>query len=224
MTAVDWRCYLITAGTSRATVEKAAAAAAAGVGVVQVRAKDATTRELLDLTTRVARAVADLAPNTRVLVDDRADVAWAARRAGAPVHGVHLGWDDLPPRDARALLGPDAIIGLTTGTLELVKAAEEIADLIDYVGCGPFRRTPTKDSGREPLGVQGYPPLVTATRLPMVAIGDVTPTDVPGLAAAGVDGVAIVRAIMNAPDPASVVHAVLNGFAGSAQLRGAIDG
>ena len=130
MTAIDWRCYLITAGTSRATVERAAAAAAAGAGVVQVRAKDATTRELLELSTMVARAVADLAPNTRVLVDDRADVAWAARRAGEPVHGVHVGWDDLPPRDVRALLGPDAIIGLTTGTSALVKAAEELADVI----------------------------------------------------------------------------------------------
>lgn len=219
MTAVDWRCYLVTAGTSRATVEKAAAAAAAGAGVVQVRAKDATTRELLDLTTSVARAVATVAPSTRVLVDDRADIAWAARRAGEPVHGVHIGWDDLPPRDARALLGPDAIIGLTTGTLELVEAAEGLAEVIDYVGCGPFRSTPTKNSGREPLGVQGYPPLVAATRLPLVAIGDVTPTDVPDLAAAGVNGVAIVRAIMNAPDPTPVVRAVLDGFASPAPLR-----
>ncbi|OKL52959.1 thiamine-phosphate diphosphorylase [Bowdeniella nasicola] len=209
---VDWRCYLVTSGFGRETVEKAAAAAAAGAGVVQVRLKDATTRELLAFTIEVATSVAAVAPSTRVLVDDRADVAFAAMHTGHPVHGVHLGWDDLPAAEARAMLGPDAIIGLTTGTLPLVEAADELADIIDYVGCGPFRRTPTKDSGREPLGVEGYPPLVAATSLPLVAIGDVTPNDVPGLAEAGVAGVALVRAIMDAPDPSSVVQQVLAGF------------
>lgn len=62
------------------------------------------------------------------------------------------------------------------------------------------------------MGFDGYPPLVAATRLPMVAIGDVTPADVPGLAASGVAGVAIVRAIMGADDPAAVVRSVLEGF------------
>jgi thiamine-phosphate pyrophosphorylase len=110
------------------------------------------------------------------------------------------------------MLGPDAIIGLTTGTLELVQAAERVADVIDYIGCGPFRPTPTKDSGRPALGLSGYPPLVAATSLPLVAIGDVQPADVPGLAAAGVAGVALVRAIMDAPDPGAVVSQVLAGF------------
>ncbi|QOQ38532.1 thiamine phosphate synthase [Trueperella pecoris] len=214
MKNVDWRCYLVTSGTGPETVTTTAAAAQAGAGVVQVRAKSAGARDLLELTVAVARAVAAVAPHTRVVVDDRADVAFAAMRAGEPVHGVHLGWDDLPAADARAMLGPDALIGLTTGTLELVQAADRLADVVDYVGCGPFRRTPTKDSGREPLGFDGYPALVAATRLPMVAIGDVQVADVPGLAATGVDGVAIVRAIMNAPDPAQVVKDVLAGFAG----------
>lgn len=209
---VDWRCYVITSGSGGEVVAKAAAAAAAGAGVVQIRAKDLGTRALLELTCAVARAVVAANPRTRVLVDDRADVAWAARRRGEPVHGVHLGWDDLHPRDARALLGPDAIIGLTTGTLELVQAAQGLADVVDYVGCGPFRSTPTKDSGREPLGVDGYPPLVAATELPLIAIGSVTPDDAPRLAAAGVAGVALVRAVMDAPDPAAVVRRVLAGF------------
>lgn len=206
---VDYRVYLVTSGTGRRTVETAAAAAGAGAGVVQVRAKDATTRDLLALVAAVADAVAAANPATRVVVDDRADVAFAARLAGHAVHGVHLGADDLPPRAARALLGPDAIIGLTTGTLALVEAANEVADVLDYVGAGPFRPTPTKDSGRAPLGVTGYAPLVAASRVPVVAIGDVRVDDVAALAGTGIAGVAMVREIGDAADPAAVVRAAL---------------
>lgn len=209
---LDLRCYLVTAGTGRRTVEVAAAAAAAGAGVVQVRAKEASTAELLELVLAVAEAVRSTGAGTRVLVDDRADVAAAARRRGAAVHGVHLGQDDLPVADARALLGPEAIIGLTTGTLDLVRGAEEVRDQIDYLGAGPFRRTPTKDSGRPPLGIEGYRPLVAASSLPIVAIGDVAPADSAALASTGVAGVALVRAIMGAPDPAAVVRQVLAGI------------
>jgi thiamine-phosphate pyrophosphorylase len=210
--ALDLRCYLVTSGTDRRTVEAAAAAAFAGAGVVQVRAKDATAAELLALTCAVAEAVHAARPATRVLVDDRADVAVAARLRGAEVHGVHLGQDDLPVTAARALLGRAAVIGLTTGTLELVRAAEALRGVIDYIGAGPFRPTPTKDSGRKPLGVAGYPALTAATSLPIVAIGGVTPGDVPALAGTGVAGVALVRAVMDAPDPGAVVREVLAGF------------
>lgn len=212
--ALDLRCYLVTSGTGRRTVEVAAAAAAAGAGVVQVRAKDVPTAELLQLVLAVAEAVRAANPGTRVLVDDRADVAAAARRRGAAVHGVHLGQDDLPVTDARALLGPDALIGLTTGTLELVRAAEEGRDQVDYLGAGPFRLTPTKDSGRPPLGIEGYRALTAASSLPIVAIGDVTPEDAPALVQAGAAGVALVRAVMDAPDPARTVRTVLAGIAG----------
>ncbi|MDN6761963.1 thiamine phosphate synthase [Acidipropionibacterium jensenii] len=209
---LDIRCYLVTSGTDRHTVETAARAAAAGAGMVQVRAKQLPTAELLALLTVVAEAVHRAAPATRVVVDDRADVAFAAMHAGTPVHGVHLGWDDLPVEAARAMLGPDAIIGLTTGTADLVRRADALSEYIDYLGCGPFRPTPTKNSGRTPLGVEGYRPLVAETRLPMVAIGDVGPQDAPALAATGVAGVAVVRAIMTADHPEDVVHQILRAF------------
>lgn len=209
---LDLRCYLVTSGTGRRTVEVAAAAAAAGAGVVQVRAKDATAAELLELTCAVAESVHAARPATRVLVDDRADVAFAARARGAQVHGVHLGQDDLPVTAARTLLGSEAIVGLTTGTPELVRAAEALRGQIDYIGAGPFRPTPTKNSGRDPIGTAGYSGLVAATSLPVVAIGGVTPDDVPALAGAGAAGVALVRAIMDAADPGAVVRGVLAGF------------
>lgn len=209
---LDVRCYLVTSGTDRHTVDVAATAAAAGAGMIQIRAKEASTADLLMLTLAVAGAVHAARPATRVVVDDRADVAFAARLRGAAVHGVHLGQDDLPVADARALLGPQALIGLTTGTIELVRRAEEVSDLIDYVGAGPFQPTPTKDSGRQPLGVGGYRKLVAATNLPIVAIGNISPEDVPALARTGVAGVALVRAIMGAEDPGSVVQDTIAAF------------
>lgn len=206
---LDLRCYLVTSGTGQRTVDVAAAAAAGGAGMIQVRAKDASTAELLELTCALAAAVHEARPATRVVVDDRVDVALAARLRGAPVHGVHLGQDDLPVAEAREILGPEAIIGLTTGTRETVRGAEGIRHLLDYIGAGPFRPTPTKDSGREPLGVDGYGALVAATRLPVVAIGGITPADVEALAGTGIAGVALVRAIMDAEDPAGVARDVV---------------
>ncbi|MDN5822192.1 MAG: thiamine phosphate synthase, partial [Brachybacterium sp.] len=80
---LDLRCYLVTSGTGRRTVEVAAAAASAGAGVVQGRAKEATAAELLELVLAVAGAVQTANPAARVLVDDRADVAAVARARGA---------------------------------------------------------------------------------------------------------------------------------------------
>ncbi|MTD91046.1 thiamine phosphate synthase [Corynebacterium hiratae] len=209
----DLRCYFVTGkGTPAEIVRIAAAAARGGAGVVQVRSKPISARDLYHLGREVARAVAQANPETRVLIDDRVDVAAALRHAGEPVHGVHVGQDDLPVAAARALLGPDAIIGLTTGTRELVESANDAADVIDYIGCGPFRATPTKDSGRSPLGLHAYPELVKLSRVPLVAIGDVTAEDAADLAATGVAGLAVVRGIMHAADPEAYCRELLAGF------------
>ncbi|WPF65337.1 MULTISPECIES: thiamine phosphate synthase [unclassified Corynebacterium] len=207
---LDLRCYLVTGPGDAAWV--ATAAARGGAGVVQVRSKPINPRDLLDLATEVARAVAQANPATRVLIDDRVDIAAALMHRGEHVHGVHLGQEDLPVRDARAILGPRAIIGLTTGTLPLVEAANEVAEVIDYIGAGPYRPTPTKDSGRPPLGVAGYEPLVRASRVPVVAIGDVTAADAPALAATGVAGVALSRGLMRADNPEATAREVVGAF------------
>lgn len=210
----DLRCYFVTgtADSPADVVRIAAAAARGGAGIVQVRSKPISARDLYQLGQDVARAVAEANPETRVLIDDRVDVALALRHNGEPVHGVHLGQDDLPVEQARALLGPDAIIGLTTGTRELVEKANEVAGFIDYIGCGPFRATPTKDSGRPPLGLDSYPELVELSRVPLVAIGDVTADDAAALAATGVAGLAVVRGIMHADDPEAYCRELLSGF------------
>ncbi len=206
----DPRCYFITGRGSRDhIVDVARRAVAGGARMVQVRSKPITARELYALTEAVALAVGETA---HVLVDDRIDIALALRHRGLPVHGVHVGQDDLHVRDVRALLGEDAIIGLTTGTRTLVEAANEHADVLDYIGAGPFRPTPTKDSGRPPLGLEGYRELVELSQVPVVAIGDVTADDAPALADTGVAGLAVVRGLMESDDPTRYVQRLLTGF------------
>lgn len=210
---LDLRCYLITAsGTFDEVIATATQAARGGAGIIQVRSKPISARDLFELSRRLSRAVYEENPATHVVIDDRADVAAALMRAGENVHGVHVGQDDLPVTAVREFLGPDAIIGLTTGTLELVRAVEQVSDIVDYIGCGPFRATPTKDSGRAPIGLKGYPALVDASPVPLVAIGDVTAADAPALAAAGVDGVAVVRGFAHSDDPAAYAREILEAF------------
>lgn len=217
---LDLRCYFVTgrpqdpAGLA-SVVDIAAAAARGGAGVIQLRSKPINVRDLTELAITTAAAVHEANPHTRVLIDDRVDVA-AALMPNHHIHGVHIGQDDLDPRFARKVLGPKAIIGLTTGTLELVHQANEYADVIDYIGAGPFRPTPTKESGRSPLGLEGYPPLVAASTLPVVAIGDVRADDASALAGTGVAGVALVREFMNSADPQALARRISSSFGSDA--------
>lgn len=181
------------------------AAVHAGVRTVQVRDKHASARDLLALTVAVATAVGDRAA---VVVDDRLDVALAARHAGHPVAGVHLGQSDVPVTAARALLGPDAHVGLTANTPEhLADAARLPSGTVDLLGVGVVHPTATKADHPPALGHDGFARLARATDLPCVAIGGVTLDDVPGLRAAGAAGVAVVSGICAAPDPGAAAAA-----------------
>lgn len=219
---LDLRCYVVTGnGSQDDIVATAAQAAAGGAGVIQVRSKPIGAGQLLKLAEKVSLAVAEANPATKILIDDRVDIAAILMRRGLPVHGVHVGQSDIPVTDVRELLGPDAIIGLTTGTAELIQQANEYADIIDYVGAGPFRPTPTKDSGRAPIGLEGYPQLVELSKLPIVAIGDVQPADVAALASTGIAGVAMVRAFIEAPSATELAQQIIADFSAGLQMSGA---
>ncbi|MGO2896741.1 thiamine phosphate synthase [Corynebacterium casei] len=219
---LDLRCYVVTGnGSQDDIVVTAAQAAAGGAGVIQVRSKPIGAGQLLKLAEKVSLAVAEANPATKILIDDRVDIAAILIRRGLPVHGVHVGQSDIPVTDVRELLGPDAIIGLTTGTAELIQQANEYADIIDYVGAGPFRPTPTKDSGRDPIGLDGYPRLVELSQLPIVAIGDVQPADVTALASTGIAGVAMVRAFIEAPSATELAQQIIADFSAGLQMSGA---
>ncbi len=167
-------------------------ALAAGVGFLQLRDKTASTRDLLEQ----AKAMVRLSREHRCLfvVNDRVDVAMAS---GA--HGVHLGADDMPVATARWLMGPEALIGASVRTPEEALAAWK--DGADYLGANIVFHTPTKPDPREPLGLSGVGLLANATPLPLVAIGGINISNARSVIDAGATGIAVVSAIMSAPDP-----------------------
>lgn len=189
------------------------AAVAAGVRIVQVRDKTASARDLLALTAAVADAVGDRA---LVVVDDRLDVALAARSAGHRVAGVHLGQSDVPASAARALLGPDAHVGLTANTTRhLVEVATMPRGTVDLLGVGVVHPTSTKPDHPPALGVAGFGRLAATTSVPCVGIGGVGLDDVGPLRQAGAAGVAIVSGICAAPDPGAAAAAYVAAWDGA---------
>lgn len=207
MRPLDLSVYLVTDTRQcgvRGVPAVVAAAVVGGVRTVQIRDHDASAAELLALVLAVAEVLDD---STTLLVDDRVDVALAARLAGARVHGVHVGQSDLPVAAARALLGPDAVVGLTANTTAHLDAVHALpAGTVDYLGVGVIRPTTTKPDHPAPLGIDGFAALAAATALPCVAIGGVDARDAAPLRAAGAAGLAVVSAICTAADPADAAR------------------
>ncbi|MFN2589396.1 MAG: thiamine phosphate synthase [Actinomycetota bacterium] len=172
---------------------------AAGVDIVQLREKDAEARDLL----RWADAFRDASERHAALfiVNDRPDVALAA---GAD--GVHLGQNDLPVEVARRILGPDAIVGLSTHAPEQLDEASPAAD---YVTAGPVYETPTKPE-RAPAGLAHVRYAAAHERRPWFAIGGINESNVSDVIAAGATRIVVVRAVTEAPDPATAVRRLLS--------------
>ena len=186
------------------------AAVGAGVAVVQLRDKVATGGELFARALDLADVVAG---RCAFVIDDRLDVALAARDRGARVDGIHLGQSDLPVDAARALLGADALIGWTANTpAHLAAAAALPPGTVDYLGVGVIRATATKPDHPRPLGVDGFAALAASTPLPCVAIGGIDVDDVAALRRAGAAGIAVVSVVCGADDPGAVVRDLRAGW------------
>jgi thiamine-phosphate pyrophosphorylase len=182
-------------------VALAQAILAGGARLLQLRAKDVPTGDLVALARAVKRHT-DRA-GARLIINDRADVA---RVVGAA--GVHLGQDDLPPAAARAIVGPTALIGWSTHNADQLDAAVRAGD-IDYVAFGPIFATRSK---RNPDPVQGLAALAAVRArcpLPLVAIGGIDATTMAPALAAGADAVAVIGAICGADDPTAATRALL---------------
>jgi thiamine-phosphate pyrophosphorylase len=180
-----------------------AAAVHGGVTAVQLRAKSATTLELLELA-RNLNAVCREA-NVPFIVNDRVDVALAAEADGA--HVGHIGEEDLSPHDARRLLGPEAIVGVSVGTPQ--EAHSATSQGASYVSAGPMFATSTKSNAGPAAGEGLLRGVRVVTRLPLVVIGGITPERARALFAAGADGVCVGAAILRAPDPESAARAFI---------------
>jgi len=167
----------------------------AGVSMVQLRDKGAEGRVLLETAKSWLAVLRPL--GVPLIVNDRADVA-----AAAGADGVHLGQNDLPVGAARAILGPQAIIGLS---LESPDGDPEGAD---YVAASPVFSTPTKTNTSPPLGLEGLRRLAQRLDLPVVGIGGMDLQTAPAAIAAGAAGVAVVSAILAAPDRPATTKAL----------------
>jgi thiamine-phosphate pyrophosphorylase len=180
-----------------------------GATLVQLRDKHNDTRVMVE----EARAIKSaLAPHrVPLLVNDRVDVALAA---GAD--GVHVGQGDMAVEDARRLLGPGAIIGLSIKTPAQAEAAP--IDLLDYVGIGGVFATTSKDNPNPPIGAAGLARIVEvfrrrAPKLPLCAIAGIDATNAGAAVTAGADGVAVISALSLAaspPDAARALRAVVD--------------
>jgi thiamine-phosphate pyrophosphorylase len=171
-------------------------AAGAGAKLFQYRNKSASMKEAYAEAMVLRKIAATL--GVTFLVNDRCDLALAVE-----ADGVHLGQDDLPYRYARAIMGADKLIGLSTHNPRQVQEADRLKP--DYIGFGPIFKPGSKQDHDPVVGIQGLKEVRRLTSLPIFAIGGITLEHVGEVRRAGADGVAVISAIVAAPD---VRHAV----------------
>lgn len=204
MNRKDLSLYLVTdrpLSLGRPIEEVVTAAVEGGVTMVQLREKECSTGEFITL----ARTLKDaLAPHgVPLIINDRVDVALAV-----DAEGVHIGQSDMSYEDARRLLGPDKIIGLSVENFSDLERANSLE--VDYVGISPVYGTPTKRDTAEPFGLEGLRRAVALSVHPTVAIGGMNATTIGEVMLSGVDGVAVVSAICSAPSPREAAQELLD--------------
>lgn len=165
---------------------------------VQLRMKGATDAEMLPVALEAQKMSKEA--GATFIIDDHVELV---KQIGAD--GVHLGKKDMPISEAREILGPDFIIGGTANTFEDVKSHYESG--ADYIGCGPFRFTTTKQGLSPILGLEGYTHIAQQMKtcgipLPIVAIGGITAEDIPAIMQTGVTGIALSGTVLRAENPA----------------------
>jgi thiamine-phosphate pyrophosphorylase len=188
------------AAGGRSIAETVRQALEAGVRSVQLRDKTATDGELLSLAVELRSLCWEY--GALFLVNDRVGLAKASS-----ADGVHLGQDDMPAVDARRILGPEAVIGVSVRTVGEARAAERAG--ADYVAANMVFATATKADLPCPLGLEAVRDLKAAVGIPLVAIGGITTENAAEVRAAGADGLAVVSAIMSSPDVPAAVLALL---------------
>jgi thiamine-phosphate pyrophosphorylase len=166
-----------------------AAATRAGVSAIQIRERDLPTRDLLELTRGALQAAR--ATSTRIIVNDRLDVA-----LGLGAAGVHLGRESLPVREARRIAPSGSLIGASCHSLE--EALEAEAEGADYILLGPIYSTPSKVPFGPPLGLEKLREAAGRVRIPVLALGGLTVERARECRAAGAAGIAAIRLFQEA--------------------------
>ena len=185
-------CLIIDADLLGAVADDAARSALeAGVRFFQYRNKSGTRRAIYETCRRLSVLLKQ--SNATFIVNDHPDIALAV-----DADGVHLGQDDLPADEARRLLGGGRIIGVSTHNREQARAAQFAG--ADYIGFGPLFATRTKDAG-ETQGIVNLQQIRNEVTVPLIAIGGINTDNVGEAISAGADGVAVISAVLSAPDP-----------------------
>lgn len=166
-------------------------AAQAGVKIVQYRNKTASMKEVYEEVLRLRKLAEEL--GVLFIVNDRCDLALAV-----DADGVHLGQEDLPLDLARKVMGPKKLIGISTHNPAQVRAAS--AGKPDYLGFGPIFKPGSKQDHDPVVGIEGLRVIRSLTALPIFAIGGITVENVGEVMTAGANGVAVISAILKAPD------------------------
>ncbi|HEX6753274.1 MAG TPA: thiamine phosphate synthase [Solirubrobacterales bacterium] len=174
-----------------------------GVDIVQLREKSLPRREV-ELAALTFRRLCDTY-SALFVVNDDPDLARACN-----ADGVHVGQDDMPPAEARAALGPDAIVGLSTHSEEQIAAA--VGEPIDYISVGPIWETPTKE-GRPAVGLDLIRHASASAPHPFFAIGGIGASNAAEVVDAGARRICVVRAIRDAENPAVAAEELRGAFA-----------
>ena len=162
-----------------------------GVKLIQIRYKGASDKAFYEEVVESVQLASTF--HARIIVNDRVDIALAS---GA--HGVHLGEGDLPSEKARAILGPQSMIGVSTHSFS--KALEASHQDVDYIAIGPIFETKTKGVRNPPLGPQTISEIRKQTRKPIVAIGGITLEKLPEVIGSGADAVAVISDLLGQND------------------------
>ncbi len=184
-------------------LEIAEALIAGGARFIQLRNKNTTSRELLAQAVELERLCRQR--KTRLIINDRADVAWLSR-----AQGVHLGQHDLSVKQARKILGPKKIVGLSTHNGEQAREANKTT--ATYVAVGPIFPTKTKTNPDAVVGLTGLREIRERVSKPMVAIGGITAENAREVLDAGADSVAVISDLLSAPDIAERTRIFLEGL------------
>ena len=162
-----------------------------GARMIQIRDKNMSSRDLFGAIEECKVMVRDY--DAKLIVNDRVDITMALR-----ADGVHLGQDDLPPVEARKLLGPRALIGFSTHSVEQAIKAMELP--VDYIAAGPIFKTRSKADAEPAIGLEGLKRIRQAIgKFPLVAIGGINLDNCRDVFSAGADSVAMISALVSKP-------------------------
>ncbi len=188
----DLSLYVITdpyLSKGRSHMEVVEKAIAGGATMIQLREKESTSLDFYRLAKEVVSATKK--QGVPLIINDRVDIALAV-----DAEGIHVGQKDLPAPVVRKMIGKDKILGVSAGNIEEAKIAEK--EGADYIGVGAVFSTATKSDARQAIGLERLQTVAKSVNIPAVAIGGINHDNVEAVIQSGVDGVAVVSAIVAA--------------------------